>query len=109
MLLLLLTLFEFASDNTTSENAGFRPRLSTGLGSCFSSFTFLREGITLQQSRQDGVAGTVTFFFGGGCCNKFFNLRQQVVFYKIVCESLTFASGFYAFLKVQDKYGLFTI
>ena len=26
----------------------------------FSSFTFLREGITLQRSRQDGVAGTVT-------------------------------------------------
>lgn len=26
----------------------------------FSSFTFLREGITLLQSRQDGVAGTVT-------------------------------------------------
>lgn len=26
----------------------------------FSSFTFLREGINLLQSRQDGVAGTVT-------------------------------------------------
>ena len=27
----------------------------------FSSFTFLREGITLQQSRQDGVVGTITY------------------------------------------------
>lgn len=32
---LLPTSFEFASDNTTSANTGFRPRLSTGLGSCF--------------------------------------------------------------------------
>ena len=31
---LLPASFEFASDNTTSANTGFRPRLSTGLGSC---------------------------------------------------------------------------
>lgn len=37
----------------------------------FSSFTFLREGITLQQSRQDGVVRTVTFFFGGGAAISF--------------------------------------
>ena len=35
MPLLLPASFVFASDNTTSANADLRPRLSTGLGSCF--------------------------------------------------------------------------
>lgn len=85
---LLPASFEFASDNTTSANTGFRPRLSTGLGSCFFLIfyvfarrynssaissrwgcgdgypltTFWREGRHLLRLRQDEGVGTVTMF-----------------------------------------------
>lgn len=61
---LLPASFEFASDNTTSANAGLRPRLSTGLCSCFFLifYVFARRynssAITSRWGCGDGYNGT---------------------------------------------------
>lgn len=63
MLFLRSAPFGVLSVNTTSANADLRPRLLAGLSPVsFSSFPFLREGMNLLCSRQDGAAGTVTVF-----------------------------------------------